>query len=184
MIQRRWLMVTAILLIWLCSLACAYTKTFTPSEHVGTWRADYTGTENFDIKLTGVETLTLRADGTYQQIYDDGRGYVYASLWNKWYVKPKERLLYLESGRLYPLGVKEAERRARNPRGAALCTYPPYSSMDKNIEIDCTDAVLYILSEPSAQGGLILVYPEVGDPDDPEYVKFYLVATPMPAVTR
>lgn len=184
MTQRRWFTVIVILFMWMSSVACAYTKTFTPSLHVGTWRADYTGTENLDIKLTGVEILTLRADGTYQQIYDDGKGYVYTSPWSKWYLKSKERILYLEGGRLYPLGVKEAERRAKNPRGAALCTYLPYSSMDKNVEIDCTDAVLYILPEPSVQGGLILAYPEVGDPDDPEYVKFYLVATPTPTTIR
>jgi len=180
MIQKRRLTVIAFLFIWASILACAYTKTFTPSEHVGTWRADYAGIENFDIKLTGVETLTLRADGTYQQVYDDGKGYVYTSLWNKWYLKPGERLLYLEGGRVYPLGIKEAERRAANPRGVAVCTYLPYSSMDKHIEIDCTDAILYIRPEPGAPGGLILVYPEVGDPDDPEYVQFYLVATPTP----
>lgn len=181
MMQRRRLRTTILIFILVSVLACAYTKTFTLSEHVGIWRADYMGVQCFDIKLTGVETLTLRANGTYQQVYDDGKGYVYRSPWNRWHLKSKEGILYLESGRMYSLGIEEAEQRA-NARGA-LCTYLPYSSMDDNITIDCADAILYILPEPGAKGGVVLLYPQVCDPDASKYVKFYLVATLGPAVT-
>jgi hypothetical protein len=54
---------------------------------VGIWEAHYADAD-------GIDTLTLRADGTYQQVYKDANGYVYKSSWNKWYLEhlPDERL--------------------------------------------------------------------------------------------
>lgn len=169
-----------LIFIWVSVLACAYTKTFTPSEHAGVWQADYTGMRCVDIQLTGVETLTLRADGTYQQIYDDGKGYVYRSSWNKWYLNSEGRILHLKNGRIYSLGIREAEKRAR-ARGA-LCSYIPESIFEKDITIECTDAILYVIPEPDAEGGLVLQYPAC-HPDDIKRVEFYLAATPVPTAT-
>lgn len=185
MSKKRWLMAVVMVLCWIGIVACGgggvtdFFKTSTPSELVGTWRAQYTGIQNFDIKLTGVETLTLRVDGTYQQIYDDDKGYMYTSPWNSWHLDSKEGRLYLESGRAYYLGTKEAEQRAKNRRGAAICTY----LRNERVDVDCADVILFTYHDSSVRGGVVLESPELGDPDDPEYVRFYLIATPVPTAT-
>lgn len=193
MAKKCWPIVAMMVLFWISLVACGGVdvgnpfKTFTPSELVGTWRADYAGVEYSGtysrIKLTGVETLTLRADGTYQQIYNDGKGYLYISPWNKWRLDSKESFLYLESGRAYYLGIEDAERTAKNPPGKAMCTY----LRNERIDVDCADVIFQVLPASMATNltdkRVVLESSELGDPDDPEYVRFYLIATPVPTAT-
>ena len=74
-------------------------------DFVGTWQSNY-----WDVD--GVDTLTLKADGTFQQVYKDPNGYVYKSDWNKWHL---ERLsdgrvrVRLVGMRYYPEGIEVAE---------------------------------------------------------------------------
>jgi hypothetical protein len=80
--------------------------TFEAAELVGTWEATYK-----DVgpnQASGLEILTLRADSTYQQIYKDGKGYVYTSPWYKWWLEDG-RIIHLEHGRFYPYGISMAE---------------------------------------------------------------------------
>lgn len=70
--------------------------TFSEKDLVGTWQATYGTPKTKD-------TITLRADGTYQQIFQSPESnYFYESPWNKWYIeytsdgKPK---LHLEGMR-------------------------------------------------------------------------------------
>ena len=131
---------------------------------------------------TGVETLTLRADGTYQQVYDDGKGYVYTSTWNNWYQDDSggRAVLHLEGGRYYPLGIKRAESLSRGPW---VYTDENGYGWGRSLELNSTEVVLfvthhwYILKD---EHEVTLDYPLVCDPDSPVYVTFYLVA---PAAT-
>jgi hypothetical protein len=152
------------------------------SDLVGTWTAEYA---ELDFRgcgdATGVETLTLRGDGTYQQAYHDRNGYVYVSPWNKWYMEDERgtSVIHLEGGRFYPLGVQFAEALAH---GRAH-----YHSDDDGrgnpLDLDGTQVIVYAYASSGVPGGLYLEYPPVCDPDSPTIVHFYLTATPSPDST-
>jgi hypothetical protein len=78
--------------------ACpALPPTFKETDLVGTWVASYS--------LNDQDILTLKADGTYKQIYDDpDAGRRYESDWQKWWIE------YRESGyiRLHLKGMRRA----------------------------------------------------------------------------
>jgi len=151
-------------------------KTFTPAELVGAWRADYGIRDYWTFQVTGVETLTLRADGTYQQVYMDGKGYEYISLWNKWYLE-RGYILHLEGGRFYPMGIEAAEGYAR---GGVLTVWPGIDPIELSDEI-----ILFVQHSSTTPGGVTLEYPPppIGDPDNPHIVTFYRIATPAPMAT-
>lgn len=134
---------------------------------VGTWEAVY-----LDIGFehaSGVEILTLKADGTYQQIYKDGRGYVYTSPRYKWWLE-KGRIIHLEQGRFYLDGITEAEMLAR---GDARIAYP-------EITLDGTEIILYVWRDPDNPNGLVLEHLPVGDGDSPDIVQFHRRSTLIP----
>jgi len=57
--------------------------TFKEIDLVGTWEASYS--------LYDQDTLILKEDGTYKQIFDNPAGsYCYESDWQKWWVEPRE----------------------------------------------------------------------------------------------
>jgi hypothetical protein len=151
--------------------------TFNASDLIGTWRGDYVGIAPIGVKVTGVETLTLREDGRYQQIYEDGKGYVYVSTWNKWYLD-ESKIVHLEGGRWYPLGIPYAERLALGMSHASVIDWA-----GKRVELNGKEALLLVHAHRGAPRGMILMHMPVGDPDSPQTVKFYLVATPVPIVT-
>jgi hypothetical protein len=82
-------------------------ETFEETDLIGTWQSRYhTGSVT--------DTLILRGDGTYQQIYDDQlANYYYTSPWNRWYVEHRSSgglYLHLE-GMHYCLSTDEICRR-------------------------------------------------------------------------
>ena len=135
--------------------------TFEATELVGTWEATYEDVGPF--LVSGVETLTLRVDGTYQQVFRGEGGYVYTSPWYKWWLEDG-RLIHLEHVRFYPDGITWAEA----PEGRTLAG---------------KEIVLYVWPDPGAPGGMILEHLPIGDPDAPDYVQFHRVATPVPVST-
>ena len=82
--------------------------TFTDSDLVGTWEAHYDA---------GLDRLTLRADGTFKQVYEERvahvvKLYLHETPWNRWWVErfPDGRLhLHLQGARYYIDGVSIAE---------------------------------------------------------------------------
>ena len=144
-------------------------KAFTSDELVGTWQAKYENFWNFSKEITGVETIILRADGTYQQIYDDGKGYKYVSPWNKWRLE-RGRDLYLEGGRFYALGIEDAKAYARG--GILDVIAPGNERMELMREI-----VLFVGPTSLAPGGAVLFSPPISDLDAPKFAKFYRVLT-------
>ena len=89
---------------WRCS---PLPETFQESDLVGTWQSRY---------YPGVvtDTLILREDGTYRQIYDNERtGEHHTSPWYRWYVehRPSGGLYLHLGGMRYCLGTNEVCRR-------------------------------------------------------------------------
>jgi hypothetical protein len=190
MMARVWLRMILCVLVASSAAACCCAVPSPARSGVsnltGIWRAEYDEREFrmggcIDIP-TGVETLTLRADGTYQQVYDDGKGYVHTSTWNNWYQDDSggRAVLHLEGGRFYPLGIKRAESLSRGPW---VYTDENGYGWGRSLELNSTEVVLfvthhwYILKD---EHEVTLDYPLVCDPDSPVYVTFYLVA---PAAT-
>lgn len=103
-----------LVLLWLVIVACACpscgsqysnpTSTLTESELVGVWKANYLG--------SGSDTLDLRADRTFKQVYIQGR-YRFETPWNQWSL---ERFsdgrvqIRLRGARYYCRGTDIAER--------------------------------------------------------------------------
>lgn len=143
---------------------------FKADDLVGTWSVNY---EDVGFhRASGAEIITLRHDGTYQQVFKDGEGYVYTSPWYKWWLEGG-RVVHLEQGRFYLNGIVRAEMLAR---GDAEIAYP-------EITLDGTEIILYALHDSSALGGVILEHLPVGDGDSPDIVQFHRVSTSVPMST-
>ncbi len=172
-----------------CAGLSTHSRQFAPSDLAGTWRAEYDINEYKKrgcwIEATGVETLTLKADGTYQQIYDDGKGYVYISPWNRWHLKMDRGYVYvyLEGGRFYPLGIEDAEKLA----SGKLFFYSDDDGTGRPFELDSTTGIFLLRSASwyifTGEYEVTLNYPPVCDLDSPVIVKFYPVSPSPPAPT-
>ncbi len=184
---NRLAMAALFAILWVGLTACAHK--YTVDELVGVWRTDYTGIEydtaiwegsafkSVHRKLTGIEILILRADGTYQQIYDDGKGYKYISPWSRWWIE-RDWILHLEGGRFFALGIEDAEAYAR---GVALTVLGP---ANERVEL-IREMVFFVFPASPAEGGAKLVSPYVisNDPDTSPNVTFYRVSTPVATPT-
>jgi hypothetical protein len=83
---------------------------FKEANLIGTWQATY-GAERID-------TLIIKADGTYKQIYHEPDGYTYESPWYNWHVERSRNggiYVKLERMRYYPLGRELGESGGRYP---------------------------------------------------------------------
>jgi len=78
---------------------------------VGTWEADYGS-------WLGIDTLILREDGTFKQIYENrGESYTFETPWNKWRLErfPDGRIwVHLKGARYFLGGIPVAEIREKN----------------------------------------------------------------------
>lgn len=108
-----------LVLLWLVIVACATPSCGSPysnppstlakSELVGVWETNYLG--------SGSDTLVLRADGTFKQVYVQ-RKYKFETQWNEWSL---ERLsdgrarIRLRGARYYCRGTDIAERDGMEP---------------------------------------------------------------------
>lgn len=150
------------------------------SDLVGDWQVHYTsappGTQLG--KWIGVETLTLRADGTYRQVYDDGQGNIQIGPWNKWRIERLPNgptLVWLDNGRFYPLEMVD---------GAVTGGPYHYSRYDSflgyEVRLEGTGVVLGVNAFFPDVSRASLLYPPVGELDSETWVQFDRVITPTP----
>lgn len=116
-----------VLVITSCGGGCGGPpKAFKESDLVGTWQANY-GVDRID-------TITLKADGTFQQVYREPSGYFYESPWNKWYVEYRSSgriYVHLEGMRYYVFGIGLGES------GGRFTTAVPKLAGDPKLFYDC-----------------------------------------------
>lgn len=174
MARQIWLQMILCVLVVVIAAACCCAgfpiKQIKPSDLAGTWRAEYDKYARHNCSLTGVETLTLRPDGTYQQVYEDRKGYVYTSPWNEWHLDHSRRgylIVRLKGGRFYPLGVEDAERIARGE-----LRYHVESYGGEIVTVDATEVILYVFA---TREGPYLEHLPVCEPDFPVNVEFYRI---------
>lgn len=107
------------ILLWLAITVCGLPSCTSPYENppptltepdlVGVWKANYFG--------SGSDTLDVRADGSFRQIYRQ-RNYRFETPWNQWSL---ERFsdgrvqIRLHGARYYCRGTEIAERNGMNP---------------------------------------------------------------------
>lgn len=111
--QRRRILVTGVLM-WLSLFLAQCGAKFAPpptdlqvSDLTGTWKTDYLG--------PGEDTLIIKEDGTFKQIYRSTKpeNYVYETPWNEWSLEylPDGRVwLHLPGARYYIDGVRFGEQ--------------------------------------------------------------------------
>jgi hypothetical protein len=160
MLQRNWTRIALLILTGMIVQGCGILsppKTFEASDFVGTWQAEYTDVMTWSgERVFGIERLTLKADGTYQQVYDDGKGYVYTSPWNKWHLKRLSNgrtQIHLRGGRYYPSGIQTAENYARGR--SLMFLYDP--ATDKTVDLG-GDVILNVEVYSDTPQGLNLVH--------------------------
>lgn len=142
-------------------------KALEPGVLAGVWTTTYEGIGPF--RVSGVETLALRSDGTYQQTYENG-SYVYKSSWNPWWVEDGW-IIHLMHGRFYLYGVTWAEDFATSGTEVHF--------MD-GTALDGTEIILFARPDSDIPGRLLLEHLAVGDPDSPDVVQFRRVSTRIP----
>lgn len=119
------------------------------NDLVGTWEARY--------GLTNVDTLILRADGTYQQTFEAPESnYYYKSPWNKWYIEHTDNgrfRLHLEGMRYYAYTIELGESGGRLPTGDPISFY----DVDEQKTLKMTDQViLRVKDDNNFPGGITL----------------------------
>lgn len=179
---RTLLCITCCLVIAVAILGCSSIGSrfdrLDVSDVAGNWRAEYDEAyfrARCGYTVAGVETLTLKANGTYQQVYSDGRGYVYESPWNKWYLDEYRgsSVVRLAGARFYPLGIEDAEKMATGE-----LVYHAIDYGGERIDLDGSELPVYVYVSPAALGGLHLRHLQACDPDAPAIVDFYLESAP------
>ena len=167
--------------------------TLRDSDLVGIWRAEYGVYQNYGwdwAKTTGFETLILRADGMYRQIYDDGKGHVREEPWKKWWVYrfADGRVgLWLDGGCFFPMDIDVRFSPLTSSCGGVIY----YSTNDDgtghplNLWEYGAGVLLYVQVPVDNPGEVHLRYPPVYDPDTPIVVTFRRldVAVPTPEVS-
>jgi len=191
-----WIGVILLLVIPLLSLLCCQmvitlstaeisksenpSATLQESDLVGTWEADYG-------HYLGVDTLILRADGTFKQIYKNQReNYVYETPWNKWWLErfPDGRVrMHLKGARYYHDGIPLAEIHESEPWPYS----DPFVTRDKDWREWSVSMVgklvLNVRLLPSGELVLAHMWSSGGDSAFTDSQVFHRVGTPSPLET-
>lgn len=137
----------------------------------GIWQARYQNVWAYDsksgkmVKVTGTETLTLRSDGTYRQVYDDGRGSIESVDGHRWFLD-ESSIIHLVDGMWPQLGSERSARfRERKLAGVR-------SIRGKDLQLDSGEAYIVV---DTIGDTIEMSHLPTGDPDSPFMVWFYRV---------
>ena len=175
------------LLLVSCSAPAPQRQPFTRQDIAGAWQANYSRYTLPDIgklqrlleepplieMLQGFETIVLGPDGVFQQSFElEGELVSNTGTW-----EVEGSVAHLRGGKLYVYGLSAAENLAQGK-----VAYHTVDCDGREIELDLlSELMLCIRPDRKAPGGLVLQHLPVGDPDAPEVVTFYRLAT---AVTK
>jgi hypothetical protein len=144
-------------------------RDITVADLVGTWKADYSQSAA-NVDPSGVEIIVLKNDGTYQQTYTDNSGVIYQSHWLNWSLD-EDKVVHLESGLWFPLGVREAREAAQG----AVLSIPIQGT---RVEVNLGREVLLLVS--IQHDHILLSHLSITDPDSLGTVYFERVTVLPP----
>ncbi len=133
-------------------------QNFQESYLVGTWQAHY--------GVNRIDTLIIRSDGYYQQIYHEPNGYNYEGSWNKWYIEygNKNKIyLHLEKMVFFPLGREWSQNGSQN----LFSDIQPFYNPDEDTSVKMINEIILRIHRVEgrwAPRNIILVH-MVTDPD-------------------
>ncbi len=115
----RWRSIISVVLLWILPVIACRTSSppsksiqqISEMDLVGIWESHYSSWK-------GVELLVIKDDGTYQQIYEDSKGYLYISEIEKWHLEPQNSgrlFLRFVKGRYFPEGPNWASLLGTDP---------------------------------------------------------------------
>jgi len=143
-----------------------------------TWKADYGS-------RLGIDTLILREDGTFKQIYENRReNYTFETPWNKWWLErfPDGRIwVHLKGARYYLGGIPVAEIYEKN--GSVCDPFHPQRfdrlrSGESIVDL-AREVVLNVRVLPSGELVLAHLWPSCDSPLGDKEV-FHREETPSP----
>lgn len=143
---------------------------FTEADLVGVWQAEYENIWAYDsrigqvVDILGAETLTLRPDGTYRQVYDDHMGNVRAVDGKSWYLD-ETNIIHLEGGMWPQLGPELSAFFEEQRLGGVR------SKRGKDLRLDSGEAYLVVSS--LGDGMIEMSHLPTGDPDSSNMVWFH-----------
>jgi hypothetical protein len=140
-------------------------SSFGSSDLDGTWEARY--------MEWGIDTLVLRADGTFKQVYEDRtEDYRFETPWNEWWLQTMGDgavRLHLEGGRYYPddiliaeldgLGLPCPESESDCWEGLDVGPYGFYDPVQNDIVFMVGELVLNVRSDSTGELLLLHMWP-------------------------
>lgn len=141
----------------------ATSEPFSESDLVGTWQAVYDTSLPF-VTVISTETLTLKADGTYTQVFARGTaGMVDVVDGKRWYLDDT-KIIHLVEGMWPQLGPHESRLFAKRMIGGF------YPTRGKQLPLDAGEA--YLLVSSIGNGRFNMHHVPTGDPDSPTVIWF------------
>ncbi len=154
---------TASILLSACSNWIATVEPFSESDLVGTWQAVYASSVPF-VTIPSTETLTLKADGTYTQVFARGTaGIVDVVDGKRWYLDDTE-IVHLVEGMWPQLGPYSSRLFAQRE------VHGFYPIRGKQLPLDAGEA--YLLVSSIGNGRFNMYHVPTGDPDSPTVIWF------------
>lgn len=141
----------------------ATSEPFSADDLFGVWQAPYDTSLPF-VTIPSTETLTLRADGTYTQVFARGTaGMVDVVEGQRWYLD-EVNIIHLVGGMWPQLGP---ERSRLFAKGMIVGVY---STRNKDLPYDASES--YLLVSSIGNGRLEMHHLPTGDPDSPDVIWF------------
>ncbi len=178
--MRKSTILTILLCLLAMALACTVSgptpypaelnppDTFGPENLVGTWQATYGPTR--------IDTLTIKADGTYQQVFTTSGGeigdYHWESGWNKWRLEKRPSgcvYIHFEGLRFYESSIEFAEGIA-----SGTVTWLFWDPCEDRVFEMHSEVILRV--EEYQQASIILMHMHVDGDDAGKFFEF--VGTP------
>jgi hypothetical protein len=155
--------ITTVLLSACLSNLVTTSEPFSEADLVGTWRAVYDTTSPY-ITIVSTETLTLRADGTYTQVFARGTAGMVDEVDGKRWFLDEAKIIHLAGGMWPQLGPERSRMFAQGLIGGV------YSIRNKELPLNVGEA--YLLVSSIGNGRLEMSHLPTGDPDN-RYVVWF-----------
>lgn len=141
----------------------ATSEPFSERDLVGTWQAVYDTSMQF-VTITSTETLTLKAEGTYTQVFARGAaGMVDVVDGKRWFLD-EANIIHLAGGMWPQLGPERSRMFVQGLIGGV------YSIRNKELPLNVGEA--YLLVSSIGNGRLEMSHLPTGDPDS-RYVVWF-----------